>query len=77
MKKCKLHNYKCDICNKAFVRNLFIDINKKNIMELFYRYYVNVIKFVESIYFNKNYLENHLFYSSNVNGKIINIYDTN
>ena len=51
-------------------------INKNDILNLFDKEFLSIIKFIELIYFNKKLPENHIFCSPNLNNKIVKIYDT-
>jgi hypothetical protein len=63
------------IINKLGEENID-SINKNDILNLFDKEFLSIIKFIELIYFNKKLPENHIFCSPNLNNKIVKIYDT-
>ena len=54
-----------------------INLNNKEIEELFKKYGQNITKFIELVNFNKKLPENHLFCTTDLKSKYLNVYDTN
>ena len=73
------------INNNTVINNIIINklgeenidsINKNDILSLFDKEFLSIMKFIELIYFNKKLPENHIFCSANLNNKMIKVYDT-